>query len=387
MERLSQSPTDPDFVQNPYPFYDRSRSGGDLFLWEDYGVVCAASHRAVNAILKDKRLGREAPPEKELQLPARLKPWADVEAHSMLDMEPPRHTRIRSLVLRAFTSRRIKALEPEIASLARNLIDQFPSEPFDLLKAYCQTIPVTVIARMLGVPDSMSDNFLRWSNAMVAMYQARRSRQIEDAAVAASTDFVAFLTDYIAHRRTSPGDDLLTELIAAEQDGDRLSTDELIGTVILLLNAGHEATVHSLGNAVPLLLAEGRPEITDLCIEETLRFDPPLHIFQRWVYEDLSLLGHDFKRGDQVSCLLAAANRDPVAYDSPNRFDPGRKGPTNTSFGAGIHFCVGAPLARLELRIGLSMLFEHCPNLALTQPPRYANTYHFHGLERLMVQV
>ncbi len=387
MERLRQSPTDPAFVQDPYPFYDRARAGGDLFYWEDYGKVCAVSHRAVTTILKDRRMGREVPPEKAEPVPDRLAPFYAVDAVSMLDAEPPRHTRLRKLVVRAFTSGRIARLEPDIAALADSLIERFPSGPFDLIGAFCQPLPVTVIARLLGVPDAMAGDFLRWSNAMVAMYQARRTPAIEDAAVAAATEFVAFLTDYVAHRRASPGDDLLTELIAAEEDGDRLSTDELIGTVILLLNAGHEATVHAMGNAVPVLIANGRPPITDGCVEELLRIDPPLHMFDRWVYEDLTLFGHDFRRGDRVACLLGAANRDPAAYPDPARFDPARKGPVNTSFGAGIHFCVGAPLARLELRIALAALIRRCPDLRIAAPPRFADVYHFHGLGRLMVAV
>ena len=387
MERLTQSPTDPAFVQDPYPFYDRARAGGDLFWWEAYGLPSATSHRAVTALLKDRRLGREVPPERAEPVPDRLRPFYDIDDFSMLDMEPPRHTRLRGLVLRAFTSRRIAALGPEIAALAEGLIADFPSGDFDLLRAYCQPIPVLVIARLLGVPDSAAPDLLRWSNAMVAMYQARRSEAIEAAACAAATDFGAFLRDYIDHRRRTPGDDLLTQLIAAEEAGEKLSTDELIGTCVLLLNAGHEATVHGLGNAVPILLAHGRPEITEGCVEELLRIDPPLHIFDRWVYEDIEVFGHDFRRGDRINLVLGAANRDPAAYPDPHRFDPARQGPTHTSFGAGIHFCVGAPLARLEVRIGLDRLLARCPNLSVTEAPSYGDTYHFHGYTALTVRV
>lgn len=387
MERLSQSPTDPEFVQNPYVFYDRARSGGDLFFWKDYDVVCATSHAAVSSLLKDRRLGRAAPEGLAEDIPERLKPFYDIDANSMLDMEPPRHTRLRSLVLRAFTSRGIAALTPEIEALAHRLVDAFPNGEFNILTQYCQTIPVTIIARLLGVPDSAATDLLGWSNAMVAMYQARRSRQIEDNAVQASVEFVAFLQDLVAKRRAAPSDDLLSHLIAAEEDGAKLTTDELIGTIILLLNAGHEATVHAMGNAIPILLAAERPQITDACVEETLRIDPPLHIFQRWVYEDCVLFGHDFKRGDKVSLILGAANRDPAAYPDPHRFDPARSGPINTSFGGGIHFCVGAPLARLELKIGLGVLFDRCPGLSIASPPKYGDVYHFHGLEELLVRV
>ena len=382
MQRLGQSPTDPAFVQNPYAFYDLAR-GEDLFFWTDYSMVCATSHRAVAALLKDRRMGR-APVTPEPFAP-HLAPFYAMEDHSMLAIEPPRHTRLRGLVLRAFTSRRIAALEPEVEALCHSLIDRFPPGDFDLLNAYARPIPVIIIARLLGVPEERADDLLAWSNAMVAMYQARRTRSIEDAAVAATNAFTAFLTDYITVKRRSPADDLISELIAAEQAGERLSTDELISTCILLLNAGHEATVHTLGNGIKTLLESGIRGIAAPLVEEVLRHDPPLHMFTRYVYEDLTLFGHDFKRGDEVGCLLGAANRDPAAYPDPARFDPSRNGPANTSFGGGIHFCVGAPLARLELLIGLRVLFERCPRLQLASLPHYGDVYHFHGVDRLMV--
>ncbi|MDX8353302.1 cytochrome P450 [Cognatiyoonia sp. IB215182] len=386
MECLDQSPTDPVFVQNPYPFYDRARAAGDFFWWSDYDMACAVSHEAVHAVLRHKRMGREAPPEKAPDIPPKLRPFYDVEAHSMLELEPPRHTRLRALVLRAFTSRTIAALEPEITRLCHDLIDQFPDHPFDLLTHYAQPVPVQIIARLLGVPGSHADDLLRWSNAMVAMYQARRTSQIEDAAITATNEFTAFMRDTITQRRASPGRDLISSLIAARDEGDKLSEDELITTCILLLNAGHEATVHTLGNGTKTLLEHDHREITETCVEEIIRYDPPLHMFTRWVYEDVEMAGHQFRRGDQIACILGAANRDPAAYTAPNVFDPERKGPKNTSFGGGIHFCVGAPLARLELQIALNALFERCPDLQITATPSYGDVYHFHGLEKLMVQ-
>jgi cytochrome P450 len=386
MLRLSQAAIDPGFVQDPYPLYDRARAGGDLFFWEEYGLVCATSHRAVAALLRDRRMGREAPAEVAPGLPPHTRPFYDIEAHSMLELEPPRHTRLRGLVLRAFTSRRIAGMAPEIAALCERLIDGFPSGPFDLLEAYGRIIPVVVIARLLGVPEERAPDLLRWSNAMVAMYQARRTREIEDAAVEAALAFRDFIEETIRERRRRPGDDLLTHLIAAEEAGERLSTDELVTTCILLLNAGHEATVHTMGNGAKALLERDLREVDEGVVEEVLRFDPPLHMFTRWVYEDVELYGHRFRRGDQVACLLAAANRDPVAYPDPERFDPRREGPANVAFGGGIHFCVGAPLARLELLVGLGTLFERCPGLRIAETPRYGDVYHFHGLERLMVE-
>ncbi len=387
MLHLTQSATDPAFVQDPYPFYARARAGGDLVWWEEYNMVMATSLAAVNALLRDRRFGRE--PVTPRAFPDHLASFYAVEAHSMLELEAPRHTRLRSLVLRAFTSRRIAGLQPEIATLAHELIDAFPAGDFDLLPAFATRIPVIIIARLLGVPEAMADDLLAWSNAMVSMYQARRTRVIEDQAVAATEAFVAFMRRYVEDRRQDPRDDLITQLIAAEEGGEKLSTDELITTCILLLNAGHEATVHAMANGVKTLLEHDlRPgaDIIETASEETLRLDPPLHMFTRYAYEDIDLFGHSFKRGDEMGLLLASANRDPAGWDKPDQFDPMRPIKPNTSFGAGAHFCVGAPLARLELNTALPILFDRCPTLALAEAPQYADVYHFHGLKRLMVR-
>ena len=387
---LTQSPTDPAFVQDPYPFYERARALGPFFHWQDYGLTCTGSATAVGAILRDRRFGREVPEDRRPAIPAHLAPFYAVEAHSMLELEPPRHTRLRGLVLRAFTSRRIAALSPDIAALSHDLIDAFPGQPFDLLRAFATRLPVTIIARLLGVPEERGDDLLAWSNAMVGMYMAGRTRASEDRAVAATEAFVAFMRSYVEEKRARPADDLITHLIAAEEAGERLMTDELITTCILLLNAGHEATVHTVGNGVKALLAHGvvpTEANAEAVVEEVIRWDPPLHLFTRDAYEPVEVMGHTFQPGDEVGLLLAAANRDPAMWDEPRVFRPRRAAKPNLSFGAGLHFCVGAPLARLELQIALPILFARCPDLHMTEEPRYANVYHFHGLERLMVAI
>lgn len=390
MIQLSQSPKDPAFVQNPYPFYERARTSGPFFHWADYALTCTGNAAAVNAIFRDRRFGREpiSPPA----VPPHLAPFYAVEAHSMLELEPPRHTRLRNLVLRAFTSRRIAGLAPDITALATELAAACPTGEFDLLKTFAQPLPVRIIARLLGVPEAMTPDLLAWSNAMVGMYMAGRTREMEDRAVRATTEFVAFLRAYVEERRAKPADDLITQLIAAESEGEKLSTDELITTCILLLNAGHEATVHTIGNGVKTLLETGTPlaalapDAIEGTVEEILRFDPALHMFTRHAYEDVEVMGHTFHRGDQVALLLAAANRDPGLWDHPDRFNPARPVKPHASFGAGLHFCVGAPLARLELQVALPILFQHHPDLRLAAPPTYADVYHFHGLSALRVE-
>ncbi len=389
IKTLHQSPLDPAFVQNPYPFYEQARAAGPFFHWAEYDMACTGNAAACSAIFRDRRFGREAPVELAPKIPDHLKPFYAVEAHSMLELEPPRHTRLRGLVLRAFTSRRIAALQPEIETLTHQLIDAFPKGPFDLLAHFGQKLPVIIIARLLGVPESMSDDLLKWSNAMVGMYMAGRDRAREDRAIAATEAFVAFMRGYVEARRQDPRDDLITSLIAAEEAGEKLTTDELITTCILLLNAGHEATVHTIGNGVKTLLQTGNTVTAanaDTCIEEILRFDPALHMFTRWAYEDIEVMGHTFHRGDQVALLLAAANRDPGLWEKPGQFQPNRPVRPHVSFGAGLHFCVGAPLARLELQIALPILFQRLPKLRLVEAPVYGDVYHFHGLTKLMVQ-
>lgn len=390
MKIWHQIPTEPAFVQNPYPAYALACANSPVQHWPAYGMKAVFSHGLVAKILKDRRFGRE--PLEPIDFAPHLAPFYAIEAHSMLELEPPRHTRLRGLVLRAFTSRRIKELGPEIEVLCDELIAKMPKDtPFDLIENYATPIPVIVICRLLGVPEDMADQLLIWSNDMVAMYQARRDRAIEDKAAQASQEFSDFIRSYAEQKRAKPADDLITQLLSAEEDGEKLSMEELITTCILLLNAGHEATVHTLGNGIKTLIETQTPHTAfsdaniDQTVEEVLRFDPPLHIFTRFCYEDMEIDGHPFARGDEVALMLAAANRDPATWPDPNSFDPNRKIQTNTSFGGGLHFCVGAPLARLELRIGLQKLFHHAPNLKITEPPKYANLYHFHGLERLMV--
>lgn len=394
MQKLSQSPLDPDFVQNPYPFYDRARATGPLFFWTDYDMPCAAGYAAVDAILRDRRFGREAPPNVHKPIPEHLQPFYDIEAHSMLELEPPTHTRLRGQVMREFTARKVAALEPGIRRLANDLIDRFPEGEFDLLTAFAEMLPVTVIGRMMGVPDDMARQLLDWSHAMVAMYQARRDRSVEDKAVAAAVAFSDYIRSVIDQKRHAPQDDLISGLVSAG-DADKLTEPEIITTCILLLNAGHEATVHTIGNGVAAILQSAQDparlfatdETTVCATTEILRYDPPLHMFTRYAMQDVELAGHSFQTGDEVGLLLAAANRDPAQFERAATFEPDRPPATNTSFGAGIHFCVGAPLARLELNAALPVLFERCPDLALAGRPEFADRYHFHGFETLMITI
>jgi unspecific monooxygenase len=387
---ISQSPLDPAFVQNPYPAYDRMRKEGPLFHWDDYGFLCSAQHAVVSDLLRDRRFASELPSDLAPETPHHLAAFYAFESRSILAIEPPSHTRIRSLLTKAFTTRRISELAPQVQALTRDLVAAFPVGPFDLLPTFAEVIPVTIICRLLGVPEDMAPQLLIWSHDMVAIYQARRDRALEDRTEAATVAFMDYIRSFVAERRKAPKEDLISELIAARDEGEKLTEDELITTCILLLNAGHEATVHGIANGVKTLLETGvrfgADERQNLnIIEETLRLDPPLHMFTRYALEDMTVAGHAFKRGEQVGLLLAAANRDQTVFEAPSAFNPARANNKQLAFGAGLHFCIGAPLARMEMLNSMPILFEASPELILAEKPVYADRYHFHGLERLMV--
>ena len=402
--RLSLDPRAPAFYQDPYPTYRRLHEECPVVYWEQSGRWCFFGHRHVDKILRSRRFGRSL--ESVEALPpgvAQPRPTLDVDLHSLLEMEPPSHTRLRKLVQGAFIARQIEGLRPRIEQLCHELIGQFEEDgAADLLAAYATPIPVVVIAELLGVPTEMSRQLLDWSHAMVAVYELAPSDEQIAKARQAADEFVAFLRDYVGRRRREPRDDLLTRLIAAEEDGDRLTEDELISTCILLLNAGHEATVNVIGNGTLALLRNpdqlerwrADPDLTPSAVEELLRFDTPLHLFNRWVLDPRALDDEAFgdlglEVGDEVSLILGAANRDASVFAEPQRLDLGRGKNPHVSFGAGLHYCLGAPLARLELQIAMPILLERLPRLALDAEdvePSFKNTYHFRGLESLRVR-
>ena len=248
------------------------------------------------------------------------------------------------------------------------------------------------ISAFLGVDTRHAAQLQDWSNSMVAMYQARRDAGGEAKAEAASRAFTSFITSVLADRRDAPQPDFISQLAACEAEGT-MSHGEAISTAILLLNAGHEATVHAVGNSVPLLLGfDGQksalePDAIAGTVEECLRFRPPLHLFKRYVYRPTTISDVAFARNDGIGCLLAAACHDDAVWPDAKVFDPFRPRIRHLAFGVGLHSCVGAALARLEMQLALPILFARCPGLRLVEPPQVANLYHFHGYERVMVAV
>jgi cytochrome P450 len=399
--RASAEPRDPAFYQNPYAFYDRLHADNPTFFWDQYGHWCFAGFKDVSALLRDKRFGREilhVATREELGMPEPTPHTAAfdlTEKHSLLNLEPPAHTRLRTLVNRAFVSRHVEQLRPRIIKLANEMIDRFEGEDtVDLIKAFAAPIPAIIIAEMIGLPPESAPKLLNWSNRMVTMYVLGVSRETELDANQASQDFMDFVGEAIKERRKQPREDLLSHMLTSDRNGDVLSDEEVMSTAILLLNAGHEATVHTTGNGVKSILESGidpvtlfaTPEQTEATVEECLRFDAPLHLFTRYALSDLDYEGLHLRKGDVIGLMLGAANRDPRRFANANTFDPFRTDGANVSFGAGIHFCIGAPLARIELQVAFSELFKRLPKLRLAEEPRYNNVYHFHGLQRLMVE-
>ena len=375
-----------------------------MFFWQEHDLWTFTTHSDVSAILRNRRFGRRISHLKSpeqlgiIPTPTKLKPFFDIDGLSMLGHEPPEHTRLRGLVQKGFMAQQVEQLRPRIELLCAELLDGLADrDEFDVIECYATPIPVTVIAELLGVPTEMAPNLLGWSHAMVQMYEMQRTPKIESDAVEASQQFVAYLRSFVNDRRRRPSEDLISQLIAVEAEGEKLTEDELISNCILLLNAGHEATVNVIGNGLlgllkfPDQLSRWRANtdllIDKIAVEELMRFDTPLHQFNRWVLEPVEFNGTKFEVGQEIALLLGAANRDPKAFNSPDELILDRQPNPHVSLGGGIHYCLGAPLARLEIQIAVPMFIRKFPQVSLVEEPEFRNNYHFHGLESLRVQI
>ena len=382
--------TDPDVVADPYPRLARLRAAAPVAWHSGLGLWLATSHEACGAVLRDRRLGRVF---------GMRTPEADwdtfnwLHADSILDSEPPKHTRLRRLVAGAFGRGHVARLAPRIEELASALLAELPGTgEFDVIEGYAEPLPVLVIAELLGVPESHRGALRRWSQAIVKMYEVDRTPQSQARARAAAAEFAAYVDQLATERAARPGDDLLTDLVHARDGSDRLSARELVATAVLLLNAGHEASVNGFGNGLhSWLRAAPRPGVDiedDAAVarlaEEFLRHDSPLHLFERTAKEPADVAGIHLEPGEKVAALLGAANRDPSVFAEPDLFDPGRDPNPHLAFGAGIHFCIGAPLARLELQIALRTLLRRHPDLELAGARRRP-TFVLRGFEQLVV--
>lgn len=395
-------PWDPAFLADPYPAYAELREQGPVSYYEPTDQWLVPRHADVSALLRDRRLGRTyrhrftheefgrtaPPPEHE--------PFHTLNDHGMLDLEPPDHTRIRRLVSKAFTPRTVERLKPFVEEVAGALVARLVERGGgDLLADVAEPLPVAVIARMLGVPDADRGLLRPWSAAICGMYELSPDEDTAARAVRASLEFSAYLRDLIAARRSAPGDDLVSALIAAHDEDDRLTETELVATAALLLNAGHEATVNATVNGWwalfrnPAQLAALRADhsLVPTAVEELTRYDTPLQLFERWVLDDIEIGGTTIPRGAEIAMLFGSANHDPEVFTDPARLDLARPDNPHISFGAGIHYCLGAPLARLELTASLTALLRQAPALAPTAEPERKPNFVIRGLRGLEVAV
>ncbi|MGV3562523.1 MAG: cytochrome P450, partial [Nocardioides sp.] len=374
--------TDPAVVADPYPFFARECAEHAVAWHEQSGSFLTFSHAAVSAVQRDRRLGRLWTDREPAQ---RLEPFNLLHRNQMMENEPPEHTRLRRPVASAFSRGHVERLRPRVRELASGLLAEVSgSEGFDVVAAYAEPLPVLVIAELLGVPASHAGDLRDWSQAIVRMYEPRPSEAVVDAAVRASEDFAALVRDLVAVRRRTPAEDLVTDLAATE-----LSDDEVVAAVVLLLNAGHEASVNVFGNGLVAMLRRGLRPGPDVpaCVEEMLRFDSALQLFERTATEPVELPGGVLvEPGQKVSALLGAANRDPAVFERPDEFDVARSPNPHLAFGVGVHFCLGAPLARMELAESVALLWERFPGLALAGEPESRGTFVLRGHHRVPVK-
>ncbi|WP_317444539.1 cytochrome P450 [Streptomyces collinus] len=399
---LAFDPWDPAFLADPYPAYAELRSRGRVIRYEPTDQWLVPHHADVSALLRDRRLGRtyqhrfthedfgRTPPAPEHE------PFHTLNDHGMLDLEPPDHTRIRRLVSKAFTPRTVQALVPYVRNLANELVAGLVAAGGgDLLTDVAEPLPVAVIAEMLGIPESDRAPLRPWSADICGMYELNPSGDSAERAVRASVEFSGYLRELIAERRANPGDDLISGLIAAHDEGDRLTEQEMISTAVLLLNAGHEATVNATVNGWwalfrnPDQLAALRADhsLVPAAIEELMRYDTPLQLFERWVLDDIEIDGTTIPRGAEIAMLFGSANHDPSVFTAPERLDVTRGDNPHISFSAGIHYCIGAPLARIELAASMTALLEQAPTLSLAAEPKRKPNFVIRGLEGLDVEV
>ena len=390
---------DPGFLADPYPALGRVREATPIFRNEQTGQWMLTRFADVYETLRDRRLGRvyhHRYRHAELGQPEPDPRWARFHQHerwSLLSLEPPDHSRIRKLVSKVFTSRSVTALGPVIAALSRELIARCREMgTFDLLADYAQRYSVAVVGEVLGVPRADTQRLLDWSHAIVKMYELSASDELKARANAAAGEFIDYTRALIADKRRSPDDRLVTQLARISDGGDRLSDDEIVSTTMVLLEAGHEATVNAMGNGMKALLNHrdqwrrlvGGEVDAATAVEELLRWDSPLQMFARWVLEPgVVIAGQPLAVGEQVAMLFGSAQRDPRRFLHPDRFDVARGDPTHIGFGGGIHFCVGAPLARHELAVALADLATNFPEIELAAEPVYHPTFVIRGLTEL----
>jgi cytochrome P450 len=382
--------TAPQLVADPYPFFAEERRRGGVAWHEQTASYLTFDHACAGAVLRNRRLGRIWTDREPAD---RLQPFNLLHRNQMMENEPPVHTRLRRLVAGAFNRGHVERMRPRVRRLADGLLDDVDPSRFDVIGAYAEPLPVLVIAELLGVPVALAPRLRAWSQAIVRMYEVAPDEETVRAAVTAATEFADVIRELARERAQRPSDDLISDLVTARAEGGPdgpagLTEDEVVASAVLLLNAGHEASVNVFGNGLVALLRAGcipAPGQVATCVEEMLRFDSALQLFERTATEPVTIGDVTVESGQKIAALLGAANRDPAVFPDPDRFLPGRDPNPHLAFGAGVHFCLGAPLARMELVESLSLLLRRLPGLRLIEDPVSRGTFVLRGYTSVVV--
>ncbi|WP_316206380.1 MULTISPECIES: cytochrome P450 [unclassified Bradyrhizobium] len=392
------NPLSPQFIRDPYPFYQQLRETDPMHV-TPFGAFLASRHAESSLVLRDKRFGKDFVPRSIRRYGPKIMDEPIFRSMSlwMLQQDPPDHTRLRNLVVKAFTARRVEDMRPRIQQIVDQTLDEvIPRGNMDLIEDFAFRLPVTVICEMLGIPDEHREAFYKSSREGGRLLDPVPLSPAEIAeGNAGNAVSKAYFQQLFELRRRQPGDDLTTQLLQAEEDGAKLSHEELTANIILLFGAGHETTVNLIGNGLlalyrnpdQLALLKARPELITNAIEEFLRYDSSVQLTGRVALEDIEDLGGKrIPKGETVLCLLGSANRDPAVYpDRPEQLDIARPNVKPLSFGGGIHHCLGAQLARIEAEVAIGTLLRRLPELKLDDPdnPDWRPTFVLRGLKRL----
>jgi cytochrome P450 len=389
----------PEYKRNPHPLYHRLRSEAPMWMNPEFGEYVLTRWADCEAVLRDPRWSSD-PAHSVSETEDFRAEFQSAGVRTLLFMDPPDHTRVRRLVSKAFTPRRVEQLRDHVGEICDELLDAWKGdEPFEVMAGLAYPLPVIVICEMLGVPVDDRHQMEGWSSDASRLLDFA---QIDEATamqgMLAAMQFINYFNGLFDERRANPQDDLLTELIKAEEEGDKLTEEELRSIVLLLFVAGHETTMNLIGNGLFAMLQYrdqwdrlvADPSLVPSAVEEALRFDGPVHLTGRMATTQLEVGDRVFDKGDSVVTLVAAANRDPEKFPDPDRFDVGRTDNQHLTFSHGIHYCLGAALARLEGQVVFDRLVRRYPTLQLAVSPdevEYREHFVLRGLKALPVTV
>ena len=389
---------DKDFIKNPYPYLKELREEYPIHYDKLSGLNLITQFEDVKDIQKSKNFISSEPQDytkdadEKLINPKDYDYFWKTEEFNLLNLEGNIHDELRGLVAKAFLNRQVQELRPFMENKSKELLDKVNRGSFDLLADYAQPYSIAVIGELLGVPEEDYDKFLYWSHAIVKMYDLKVSDESAAEAESAAKDFYIYMNNLIDEKNKNPQNDMISRLSQVSENNQQLTKDQIICTVILLLNAGHEATVNTIGNSIVALLLNNIStknlnhdfDIKKI-IEELIRWDSPLQFFQRWVLEDTELSGIKLPKNSKIAMLLGSANRDETAFKNPEKIDFERKNLNHTSFGGGVHFCLGAHLARLELEVSLENLFKN--EINLINDPERTGAFGIRGFKKINVSI